>query len=101
MPAFGSICDFNVLNIESESASQLLESLSQARMIRKHSATLHGHRTSFSLEDAFWDQLNAIAAQKNMPLAALLREIDDGRSPDSNLSSALRVFVLDWVRQAR
>ncbi|CAN7492908.1 ribbon-helix-helix domain-containing protein [Rhizobium sp. LjRoot30] len=69
-------------------------------MIRKHSATLHGHRTSFSLEDAFWDELNAIAAQKNMPLAALLREIDDSRSPDSNLSSALRVFVLDWVRQA-
>ncbi|MDI7863830.1 ribbon-helix-helix domain-containing protein [Rhizobiaceae bacterium n13] len=68
-------------------------------MIRKHSATLHGHRTSFSLEDAFWNELKAIAAQREIPLAALIAEIDDGRDPRSNLSSALRVHVLDWIRQ--
>lgn len=67
-------------------------------MIRKHSATLHGHRTSFSLEDAFWDELKAIAAARAISLAALIAEIDDGRDPDSNLSSALRVHVLDWVK---
>jgi predicted DNA-binding ribbon-helix-helix protein len=63
-------------------------------MIRKHSTTLHGHRTSFSLEDEFWSELNAIAAARAVPLAALISEIDDQRDPDSNLSSALRVYVL-------
>ena len=67
-------------------------------MIRKHSATLHGHRTSFSLEDVFWEELKTIAAARNMPLAALLAEIDDNRAPESNLSSALRVYVLGWVK---
>lgn len=67
-------------------------------MIRKHSATLHGHRTSFSLEEPFWLELNAIAAARRMALAELLCEIDDARPPDSNLSSALRVYVLNVLK---
>ncbi|HEV7319926.1 MAG TPA: ribbon-helix-helix domain-containing protein [Ensifer sp.] len=67
-------------------------------MIRKHSATLHGHRTSFSLEDAFWQELKVIATERAMPLAQLIAEIDDQRAPDSNLSSALRVHVLAWLK---
>lgn len=70
-------------------------------MIRKHSATLHGHRTSFSLEDAFWDELKAIAAARRISLAALISEIDDGRGPESNLSSALRLYVLAWIKDQR
>ncbi len=69
--------------------------------IRKRSATLHGHRTSFSLEDAFWDELKIIAAERALPLAALVAEIDDKRPPDSNLSSALRLYVLDWLKSGR
>ncbi|MGO4439554.1 ribbon-helix-helix domain-containing protein [Rhizobium sp. RAF56] len=68
-------------------------------MIRKHSATLHGHRTSFSLEDAFWDELQAIARARGLSLAALIREIDDAREPESNLSSALRLHVLSWIKE--
>lgn len=67
-------------------------------MIRKHSATLHGHRTSFSLEEPFWAELKEIAADRGIPLAALLREVDDGRDPESNLSSALRVYVLEQFK---
>lgn len=67
-------------------------------MIRKHSATLHGHRTSFSLEDEFWDELKRIAAERQMSIAGLLAEVDDGREADSNLSSALRVYVLQWLK---
>ncbi|PTM92017.1 ribbon-helix-helix domain-containing protein [Mycoplana dimorpha] len=67
-------------------------------MIRKHSATLHGHRTSFTLEEPFWLELKAIAEERRIPLAALLSEIDDARQPDSNLSSALRVYVLEAVK---
>jgi len=67
-------------------------------VIRKHSATLHGHRTSISLEDAFWSELQDIARHRSMSFAALLAEIDDNRPPESNLSSSLRVYVLEWIK---
>ncbi len=68
-------------------------------MIRKYSTTLHGHRTSFSLEPEFHDELKGIAEERGMPLAALLREIDDARGADDNLSSALRLHVLEWLKR--
>ncbi len=61
-------------------------------MIRKHSVLISGHRTSVSLEDAFWQELKVIAARRGMSLGKLVAEIDDARS--GNLSSALRVYVL-------
>ncbi|NHT76592.1 ribbon-helix-helix domain-containing protein [Rhizobiaceae bacterium CRRU44] len=67
-------------------------------MLKKRSTTLHGHRTSFSLEDVFWQELKAIAVARTIPLARLIAEIDDARPADSNLSSALRVHVLAWVK---
>ncbi len=67
-------------------------------MIRKYSTTLHGHRTSFSLEPAFHDMLKTIAETRALPLAALIRDIDDARAPDDNLSSALRLHVLEWLK---
>ncbi len=70
-------------------------------MIRKHSATLHGHRTSFSLEEPFWQELKTISESRQIALAQLIAEIDDGRSADSNLSSALRVYVLNWIKLHR
>ena len=66
--------------------------------VRKRSIAIRGHRTSYSLEQAFFDELTRIAAVKAQPLAALVAEIDAARPRDSNLSSALRVFVLDWVK---
>lgn len=68
-------------------------------MIRKYSTTLHGHRTSFSLEPAFHDELKTIAEARGMPVAALIREVDDARGVDGNLSSALRLHVLDWLKR--
>lgn len=68
-------------------------------MIRKHSVSLNGHRTSFSLEDDFLAELKRIAAQRGMPLAALLAEIDRTRPPETNLSSALRLYVLDDLKR--
>lgn len=70
-------------------------------MIRKHSATLHGHRTSFSLEEQFWQELKTISESRQIALAQLIAEIDDGRSAGSNLSSALRVYVLNWIKLHR
>lgn len=66
---------------------------SAARAI-KHSLAIAGHRTSISLERAFWDRLKALAAGRGLSLAALVAEIDAGRG-SANLSSAIRVFVLE------
>jgi predicted DNA-binding ribbon-helix-helix protein len=67
-------------------------------MIRKYSITLHGHRTSFSLEEAFYRELADIAAADDRPVARLIAEVDDQRNADDNLSSALRLFVLRTLK---
>jgi predicted DNA-binding ribbon-helix-helix protein len=74
--------------------------ITEPHLIHKHSATLHGHRTSFSLEDEFWSELKAIAKAKGMSLAGLITDIDDQRISGSNLSSALRVYVLRYLKQS-
>jgi len=65
-----------------------------SRRIVKHSVVIAGHRTSVSLEDAFWRALKDIAAQEGVSLAALIARVDAARG-EANLSSALRVFVLE------
>jgi predicted DNA-binding ribbon-helix-helix protein len=69
-------------------------------MTRKRSISLHGHRTSFSVEDAFLDELKAIAGARGISFAALIAEIDEARPVASNLSSALRLFVLAEIKKA-
>jgi predicted DNA-binding ribbon-helix-helix protein len=64
----------------------------------KHSLTLHGHRTSVSLEDPFWRAFREIAAERGQPVNTLAEEIDEGRAPDVGLASAIRVFVLARYR---
>lgn len=59
----------------------------------KHSITIAGHRTSISLEAAFWAALNQIALAKGLSVNRLIAEIDAARS--GNLSSAIRVYVLE------
>ena len=68
-------------------------------LVRKHSVAIRGHRTSFSLEQPVLDDLRAIAAARGMTLAALIAEIDGERPRDANLSSALRIFVLDQAKR--
>ena len=60
--------------------------------MKKRSMTIHGHRTSVSLEEPFWAILDAIASQRGLSLASLVQTIDKER--DGGLSSALRLFVL-------
>ncbi len=64
----------------------------------KRSVTIAGHRTSVSLEAAFWAALAEIAARRGLSLNALVAEIDRGRN--GNLSSAIRVFVLEATSAA-
>jgi predicted DNA-binding ribbon-helix-helix protein len=62
----------------------------------KRSIIIAGHKTSVSLEDGFWQGLKAIAGGRDMTLSALVSAIDTGRQ--GNLSSAIRLFVLDFYR---
>jgi predicted DNA-binding ribbon-helix-helix protein len=63
----------------------------------KHSVTINGHRTSVTLESAFWESLKEIAVLKNKTVNAIITEIDAAQP--ENLSSALRVFVLGHYKQ--
>ena len=63
----------------------------------KRSFTIGGHRTSISLEEPFWGALREIATRERQTAAAIVRRIDEGRS-DTGLSSAMRLFVLDYFR---
>ncbi|EEW24000.1 ribbon-helix-helix domain-containing protein [Rhodobacter ferrooxidans] len=64
----------------------------------KHSLTLHGHRTSVSLEAEFWRAFRDIAALRGVPVNALAVEIDEARQGDIGLASAIRLFVLRHYR---
>ena|SRR5271165_1512029 len=65
--------------------------------IVKRSMVVGGHKTSVSLEDAFWDRLREIAGQRGERLSQLITNIDADRQ-DDNLSSAIRLFVLASYR---
>lgn len=65
----------------------------------KRSLTLNGHRTSVSLEDAFWTAFRGIAEDRGQPINALATEIDTARAPETGLATAIRLFVLAEVQR--
>jgi predicted DNA-binding ribbon-helix-helix protein len=65
--------------------------------VLKRSINIAGHKTSASLEDAFWGALKEIAATRKIPLSDLVSTIDNERQ-HLNLSSAIRLFVLEYYR---
>jgi predicted DNA-binding ribbon-helix-helix protein len=67
--------------------------------IRKRSIVINGHKTSISLEDAFFDALKSIAKERGSTLADLIAGVDQTRT-QGNLSSALRLLVLDFYRSS-
>lgn len=65
----------------------------------KHSLTLRGHRTSVSLEVEFWQAFRHIAEAEGKTINALAIEIDESRTTDAGLASAIRVYVLNHYRR--
>ena len=75
------------------------ETAGDDQRVRKRSVTIAGHKTSLSLEDAFWRALKDMAEEDGFSINALVERVDRARS--GNLSSALRVYVLRRTREAR
>jgi predicted DNA-binding ribbon-helix-helix protein len=65
--------------------------------VMKRSIVVGGHKTSVSLEEAFWSGMKEISAQRSMALSEMVGEIDSNRQ-QGNLSSAIRLFVLDHFK---
>ena len=63
---------------------------------KRRSVIVSGHRTSVSVEAAFWDELATIAKRRGLSINALVSAIDDARS--GSLSAAIRRYVLDAVK---
>jgi len=66
-------------------------------LVTKRSIAIQGHKTSVSLEEAFWNGLKEIASERDLTLSEMVTTIDSGRV-EANLSSAIRLFVLDHYR---
>ena len=68
--------------------------------IQKRSIMIDGHRTSVSLEEAFWSHLKEIAHSQEATLSELVAKIDETRQTrqQTNLSSAIRLYVLEHFR---
>jgi predicted DNA-binding ribbon-helix-helix protein len=65
--------------------------------MKKISVSLSGHQTSITLEPEFIDVLKRIATARGISVAAIISDIDNNRNADTNLSSAIRVWVLNQV----
>jgi predicted DNA-binding ribbon-helix-helix protein len=77
------------------------ETLPHQSAIRKRSVLISGHRTSVSLEEAFWAKLKEICDHRGKSINQVVTEIDNERleTPNGNLSSAIRVYILEQLDQ--
>jgi predicted DNA-binding ribbon-helix-helix protein len=96
-PAGGAGGDKGGIVLSPGAASSLLGGWSAVGVgkPRKRSLTIAGHRTAVSLEEPFWEALRLAAGDLSVPIARLVAEIDAVRGQTS-LSSAIRLFVLDY-----
>ena len=69
-------------------------------LVVKRSIDIGRHRTSVSLEDAFWSDLKEIARAQEATVSKLVTQIDGARQ-QGNLSSAIRLFVLERIRNGK
>lgn len=75
-----------------------MENQKSRSLVVKRSVSLGGHKTSISLEEVFWDALKIIAIRRGLRLSQLADEIDKHRE-NTNLSSAIRVYVLNHCKE--
>ena len=64
----------------------------------KHTVVINGHNTSVFVEDDFWNELKKISLSKNISLSEMIALIDQNKKK-SNLSSAIRLYILNHLRE--
>ncbi len=69
-------------------------------MIVKKSVNISGHRTSISIEEQFWEMLKEISNHCNKSINSMILDIDKDRDINTNLSSAIRLFILNQVKNS-
>lgn len=69
--------------------------------LAKRSVKIDGHATSITLEDEFWRVLKDLAKEQKQSLASLISEIDASRDLEQNLSSAIRVYILNSLLEKK
>lgn len=68
--------------------------------MKKRSVNIAGHQTSISLEEEFWSELQAAAEAQSLSINKLVTEIDKNRGDRGNLSSAIRIYVLNRLKDS-
>jgi predicted DNA-binding ribbon-helix-helix protein len=71
----------------------------EASLVVQRSVVVAGHKTSVTLEGAFWNALKEIAAARNIRVSELVKTIKIKHRRGSNLSSAIRLFILDYYQR--
>ena len=66
--------------------------------LKKRSISIAGHATSITLEPEFWQALEQITVREKITLPQLVKQIDSTREPKTNLSSAIRVYILSHLK---
>jgi predicted DNA-binding ribbon-helix-helix protein len=100
IPAFDSLSvDPHANNTKPIGATP--EDMPMKSLVIKRSIVVAGHKTSVSLEEAFWSGLKKFAQNDNITLSKMVGDIDQRRHHRGNLSSAIRLFVLDRTRSQR
>ncbi|MBN9594006.1 MAG: ribbon-helix-helix domain-containing protein [Afipia sp.] len=88
--------DDHLIQVTDQTAGNIARGVKEFAVV-KRSVVVGGHKTSVSLEDAFWSSLKDIATRRGLPLSTQIDAIDRTRKT-ANLSSAIRLFVLDHFR---
>jgi predicted DNA-binding ribbon-helix-helix protein len=88
------------VSVASVAAAAICEEAEMNSSVKKRSIVIGSHKTSISLEDIFWTSLKEIARQRETSLPKLMSILDAGRK-DGNLSSTIRVFVLNHYLNKR
>jgi predicted DNA-binding ribbon-helix-helix protein len=94
-----------VKNQDAPAATRVIEKFDRRRkraiksLVVKQSVSINGHHSSISIEGAFWNALKEIAVSQNISANALVSKIDSERDA-TNLSSAIRVYVVEHYRLA-
>jgi predicted DNA-binding ribbon-helix-helix protein len=99
LPLFPEKCFHGLVRLLSSAVTgNSVDSKMRTINVPKRSLVVGGHKTSITVESSFWEGLREIAKHRGTTLAALVTEVDQRRN-QANLSSAIRLFVLDYFQK--